>query len=99
MISYIIYAIIAVSILCVVFGLILLLKNDNTYNQQIKVLCAIQKWGNNTGNTSKAIEYMHSMEQYEVTLFRLWDWGCTRIVPKDVYEVIKPYIGQKGGKV
>lgn len=98
MISCTFYAIIAVLILCSVFGLILLVKNDNTYHQYMKILMAIHKYGNDTGEHSKAIEYMHSMKQYEVTLFRLWDWGCTRIVPKDVYEVIKPYIGKEGGK-
>lgn len=98
MVSYILYAIIEVLILCLVFGVVLLFKNDNTYHQYMKILKAINKYGNDTGEHSKAIEYIHSMVQYEVTLYRLWDWGCTRIVPKDVYEVIKPYIGKEGGK-
>lgn len=32
------------------------------------------------------------MENYVVTLWRLWDWGYTRILPKDKFEIIKPYI-------
>lgn len=31
-------------------------------------------------------------EPYGKTLFRLYDWGCTRILPKEKYEIIKPYI-------
>lgn len=92
-------AIIAVLILWLVFEVVLLLKNDNTYHQHMKILKAIFEYGKDTGEHSKAIEYMQSFEKYDKTLYRLWDWGCTRIVPKDVYEVIKPYIGQKGGKV
>lgn len=32
------------------------------------------------------------MEEYEKTLFRLWDWGYKRILPKGKYEIIKEYI-------
>ena len=99
MLSYTFSAIIAVLILFFVFEVVLLIKTDNTYHQYMKILKAINKYGTDTGEHSKAIEYMHSFEEYDKTLYRLWDWGCTRIVPKDVYEVIKPYIGQKGGKV
>lgn len=35
-------------------------------------------------------------ESFEKTLWRLWDWGYTRILPKDKFEIIKPYI--KGNK-
>ena len=31
-------------------------------------------------------------EPYEATLFRLWDWGYSRILPKDKLEIIKPFI-------
>ena len=32
------------------------------------------------------------MEDVGKTLFRFWDWGFTRILPKDKFEMIKPYI-------
>lgn len=31
-------------------------------------------------------------ESFNSTVFRIWDWGNTRIVPPDVYQKIKPYI-------
>lgn len=34
------------------------------------------------------------MEQYEKTIWRLWDWGYTRILPTEKFEIIKPYIEQ-----
>lgn len=32
------------------------------------------------------------MEDISKTLFRFWDWDYTRILPKDKFEMIKPYI-------
>lgn len=32
------------------------------------------------------------MEKVGRTLLRFWDWGYTRILPKDKFEMIKPYI-------
>jgi hypothetical protein len=32
------------------------------------------------------------MESYNKTLYRLWDWGYKRIVPKEIYDRIKDYI-------
>lgn len=32
------------------------------------------------------------METYDSTLWRLWDWGYTRILPKEKFELVKPYI-------
>lgn len=34
----------------------------------------------------------------EVTFYRWWDWGYTRILPKDKFEIIKPYLEVKGEK-
>ena len=33
-----------------------------------------------------------TMESFGRTLWRLWDWGYTRIVDKETFEKIKPYI-------
>lgn len=32
------------------------------------------------------------MESFEETDNRLWDWGYTRILPPEKFELIKPYI-------
>ena len=40
---------------------------------------------------SEIIEY-DDMEPYLKTLFRLWDWGYKRILPKEKFELIKPYL-------
>lgn len=38
-----------------------------------------------------SVNYDH-MEDFYTTLFRIWDWGCKRIVPKEKYMAIEPYI-------
>lgn len=35
------------------------------------------------------------MESLEATIFRLWDWGYKRILPKDKFETIKPHLKKK----
>lgn len=35
------------------------------------------------------------MESYSTTLLRLTDFGYTNILPKDKYELVKPYIGEE----
>ena len=85
-------------LLMILFGIVVLIKNTNTYIQQNKIVDAIYDFAFSTGNFGMAMVYMDSMEDYDLTFYRLWDWGCTRIVPKDVYNEIKPYIRKKGRK-
>lgn len=32
------------------------------------------------------------MKNIERTLFCFWDWGYTRILPKDKFEIVKSYV-------
>jgi len=36
--------------------------------------------------------YYDDMEEFDTTLWRLWDWGYKRILPSDKFEIIKPYM-------
>lgn len=72
--------------LCVFFAV----KTSNTYNNTMKIIDAIHAY---------RLEYLWNakvdykdMETFEQTLFRFWDWGYKRILPKDKFELIKPYI-------
>ena len=40
------------------------------------------------------------MEDYDETFKRIFDWGYTNILPKEQFELVKPYIktGKKGKK-
>ena len=85
--------------------LLLLIKNLNTFRVHTKVsdaifaynLAVIDRFYSDYEIRDRfdihkmTIEY-DVMEDYSKTLLRFWDWGCTRIVPRDTYELIKPYL-------
>lgn len=81
--------------LCVVFGIatlfciFMLIKNNNTSNKRELIIDAIYLY--NSEHYDNRISYDY-MEDYETTLYRLWDWGYTNIVPKHIYVKIEPYI-------
>ena len=75
------------------------IKNGNTFKNHMIIANAIYAFKKDMikkeAYTSHDILGYEDMESYEKTLYRLWDWGYTRILPKAQYEIIKPYI-QKG---
>lgn len=79
-------------ILCV----IAMIKNINTFRCHDKIDKAIYEYKlmciqNHDWNALHCVEYQDE-EHYIKTFWRLWDWGYTRILPKDKFEIIKPYI-------
>lgn len=48
-------------------------------------------------DTLKKINY-GTMEELNDTVNRIWDWGYTRILPKEQFELIKPYISKRKHK-
>lgn len=69
----------------------LLIKVDVSYRNHIKILNAIEEFMYDD-NYEEALRIMWEMEDLSKTLWRLWDWGRKNILPKDDYELIKPYI-------
>lgn len=81
-----------VFILCV----IAMIKNVNTFYCHEKIDKAIYEYKsecirNHDWDALHYVEYKDE-EHYMKTFYRLWDWGYTRILPKDKFEIIKPYI-------
>lgn len=75
------------------FMFFILVKNENTCRQRNKINKAIYHYHIFCAREKIAedVDYVDK-EHYNKTLFRLWDWGCTRILPKEKYEIIKMYI-------
>lgn len=71
----------------------MLFKNNNTYKMHIKIIDAIYTYKIECikGNKVPMVDYT-DMKSYDLTLHRFWDWGCENILPKEKYEIIKPYI-------
>ena len=83
-----------VLLMCVqAFLILLMFKNCNTLNNTKKIINAIYKYHIECvlHKIEPIVDYK-DMESYEVTLFRIWDWGYKRILPKDKFEIIEPYI-------
>ena len=70
-------------------------KNLKTYSNRRKVISAIGNYHvhliDNNSLSDSQVEYK-DIESYYKTLFRIWDWGCTRILPKEKFEIIKPFM-------
>lgn len=83
--------------LWLLFLLILIVKNFNTFEKRQKIInaigaylrCVIEEGG--FYPYSNAVDF-DDMESYKKTFFRLWDWGYTRILPPEKFEIIKPFI-------
>lgn len=87
------------SLLCsvFVFTVFMLIKSCNTCHNRIKILNGISMYIEDcwlTNDLSPDVDY-DDMEEYDDTLFRLWDWGYKRILPKEKFEIIKPYIEKR----
>ena len=87
-----------VLVLIALLAIVMIIKNENTYSQHGIIIDAISNFAYSTGDFGTATDYLDRIEDYQKTLYRLWDWGCTRIVPEDVFNEIKPYIRKKGRK-
>ena len=76
------------------------IKNSNTFKQRVKIIKAIHAYFQSKKGVEEVdvseIDYMyHSVESYDDTLNRRFDWGCKNIVPPDIYEKIEPYIEEE----
>ena len=81
------------TILLVIFAILALAKSENAYQNQLKILNAIRDYGSECIWSDKPILVdFDEMEPLERTLFRFWDWGYTRILPVEKFEIVKPYI-------
>ena len=91
-----------IAIVLIICG-VMLIKNEVTYRNRIKILNAIYRYSFN--NIAKDFDNWQpgqpqtwdsvnssDMEDYDTTLYRFWDWGYTRILPPDKFELIKPFI-------
>lgn len=87
---------IVVLTICLLFFIVLDLKNMNTAKNQIRILNAITDYQDDCVKKDMYKEALNvtiqDKEDYDKTFWRLWDWGYTRILPKDKFEIIKPYI-------
>ena len=86
-------------IFLIVFNVMLLFKNSNCYDNCMRIINAIAEYCvEDSIPLEECLNMYNRIESYESTLFRLWDWGYTRIVDKETFDLIKPYIKEKERK-
>ena len=86
--------IISICIVTLVISTLLIIKNGVTYRQRAVIRNAIYRYIMNLFDKDILVFDVdfHDMEEYDKTLYRLWDWSYKRILPKEKFEIIKPYI-------
>ena len=79
----------ALMCLCIV----ILIKNEITCRRRLDIADAIFRYQIDCfyNNVCELVNY-EDMESYDNTLYRLWDWSNKRILPKEKFEIIKPYM-------
>lgn len=92
MLFVILKALIGTGLLVAAFCGFLLLKSENAYHNRTIIIYAIMQYRIENRYTLVCQVCPSDMEPYEKTVCRLWDWGYTRILPKEKFEIIKPYI-------
>lgn len=88
---------IVVCIIGILFCILMLAKNKNTFHMRKIIIDAIYRYQINqfyNGNFLINVDY-DDMEEYDATMYRLHDWGYKNILPPDKFEIIKPYIGRR----
>ena len=69
-------------------------KNENAFKMHKTIDDAILLYKKHCIYRHKKPAVDHDdVEHYFKTAFRIWDWGYTKLLPKEKLEIIKPYIG------
>ena len=76
-----------------ILGIIMMFKTIRTYIVHTTIDNAIYFYRIRCIDSDEtAFVDFEDTEAFEQTLFRLYDWGYKRILPKEKFEIIKPYI-------
>ena len=90
--EHIMYVIWAVYFLVIILCVFTVVRNNVTLSNRCKIDDAIYSYRCECRNKKVEPQVTYSdKEAYYITLQRIYDFGYTRILPKDKFEIIKPY--------
>lgn len=75
-----------------IFCVVLLIKSEITLKNSTKILNAIDAYAEEHEDYETAMLLLLHIEDFEKSLFRMTDWGYKNMLPKEDFEIIKPYI-------
>lgn len=92
--------IIAGCVVSLLGSLFLLLRTEVASRNRIIILDAISEYIMDEIRKDRIdvldVDKIHnSIEEYDSTVNRWWDFGYTRILPKEYFELVKPFIKKK----
>lgn len=91
--AHIMYVIWVIYFLVIILCIFTIVRNNVTVSNRCKINDAIYLYQCECRNKKVAPKVTYSdKEEYYNTLRRIYDFGYTRILPKDKFEIIKPYI-------
>jgi hypothetical protein len=72
-----------------------LVKLSNAAENRRKIMYAIDAYVTEFNDAHEGLRLLFAMKDFCVIWIRFWDWGYTRILPKEDFELIKPYLEEK----
>lgn len=91
--SYFVICLFIVWVVVVCVFIASLIKNDTTFNNRLIIISAISAYHDHclTHRIDWDVDFC-DMEDYDDTYKRFWDFGYKRILPKDKFDIVKPFI-------
>lgn len=81
------------SISIIIFGVFVLIKNENASRNYDIILDSICRYRTEQiiNNKECLVDYSDMLD-YNTVAFRVFDWGYKHILPNDKFAIIEPYI-------
>lgn len=84
----------AISVIGLLICILAMFKNLNTFKNQLLITKAIGAYRRKCiDDHEECVVDFDDMRDYNKAFYRVWDWGYTKILSKEKFEIIKPYIG------
>lgn len=81
-----------------IFSVVIIFRSEVAYRNQTIIGDAVYRYSMDMINKDMFMQRevcFNDIEPFERTLFRLWDFGYTRLLPPEKFEIIKPYIERR----
>lgn len=94
----IVIMVITILVLGVIFCVYMSFRNEYVFKNHMIILNAIHMYRRDMIARGEFVNFKvnyDDMESYDETLFRLFDFGYKNILPKEKYDIIKPYINKR----
>ena len=90
---YLLILLLVLSVLGIMISIFALIKNEVTYRRHRTIAMAIYEYELYCLDHDLQVKVTYNdMESYDDTFKRFWDFGLTRILPKEKFDIIKWFI-------